>query len=160
MNSLLFYLLLATVNARAIIKRRPVLMLYGDYGHLTVTSTGHIHTTNQRNSPSAALEFVNIGDNRFHMRSVSSGMFIAARRKRSKFVKLRGSSHEEEALVFSETTTRDKLNEYTVRVNGRQCPMIMRPNGTIGLKCSGRIRHSSFLPRRVHVKHLYTGTIN
>ena len=160
MNTLLFYLLLAIVNARAIIKRRPVLMLYGDYGHLTISNTGHIHTTNERNSPNAALEFVNIGDNQFHMRSVSTGMFIAARRKRSKFVKLRGTVNEEDALVFMETTTRDNLNEYIARVNGRHCPMIMRPNGTIGLKCTGRVRHSSFLPRRVHVKHLYTGTVN
>ena len=152
--------LIALTNARAIIKRRPTVMLYGDYGHLEITKNGHVKTTTERNSPSATIEFINTGNNQFQMRSVSSGLYLAKRRSRGKFVKLRGTYNKNEAMVFSEHVTDNYLNEYTSQIDNKLCKLIQRPNGTVGLRCRGKVRHSTFLPRRVHVKHLYTGQRN
>ena len=146
-----------TTEARAFI-RRPTLMLYGDFGHLAIMNNGKV-IANKR-LENTAIEFVNTGDNRFLIRSLATGFFLAPKRKNSKFVKLTGTYEKHKALEFQESTDSDHYNTYTAKVGNRTCTLIMRPSGVIGLKCRGKTRHSKFLPRRIHSKHLYSGVLN
>lgn len=144
-------------EARAFI-RRPTLMLYGDFGHLAIMNSGKV-ISNKR-FENTAIEFVNTGDNRFLIRSLSTGFFLAPKRRNSKFVKLTGTYDKFKALEFQESADSDHYNTYTSKIGNRTCTLIMRPSGVVGLKCRGKIRHSKFLPRRIHSKHLYSGVLN
>ena len=74
----------------------------------------------QGKQDSATIEFINTGNNQFQICSVFSGLYLAKRRNRGKFVKLRGTYNENGAMVFSEHVTDDNLNEYTSKVDNKR----------------------------------------